>query len=58
MYTKAQTDVFLAQQAATYVRTANGVEWWRLADGSWIARRALNASQYELRRFPANSCGC
>lgn len=58
MYPKQQTDLYLSQAGATFVRTANGVEWWRLKDNSWLARREVGGGMFELRRFPAGSCGC
>lgn len=55
MWTKAQTDVWLAQQSATYVQTRDGVEWWRLPNKNWVSRRVFANGTAELRNV---ACGC
>lgn len=57
MMTRAQSDLQLTSLQASYVSTKADVEWWRLPDGTWLARRYVG--QYaELRRFSANACNC
>jgi hypothetical protein len=58
MYTQAQSDALLTQRGATFVADRQGVQWWKLPDGSWIARRATQPGYVELRSFPANACNC
>lgn len=48
----------LAQYGATFVRTADGVEWWRLPSKEWVGKRMLPNGMVQLNKFPANACGC
>lgn len=56
--TPAQAAILLVQLGATHVRTVNGTEWWRLPTGEWLGKRTLPNGAVEVRRFPANACGC
>ena len=56
--TEAQVSQLLVQYSARYVTTRDGVQWWKLPDGSAIGKRALGNGLFELRRFPASACGC
>ena len=55
--TKAQTDLTLTAYKATFVSNRDNIEWWRLPDGSWLARRVVGLYA-ELRHFPASACNC
>ncbi len=57
MLTKQQSDAQLIQWGAAFVTNRDGIEWWRLPSGQWIARRETNG-MYELRSFPASACNC
>lgn len=56
--TEAQVSMFFAQAQARYVTSKDGVEWWRLPSGEWLGKRALGNGYFDVRRFPANACGC
>lgn len=58
MYSELQTQQVLAQYGATYVRTANGVQWWKLPSGEWVGKREVSPGLFQMNKFPANACGC
>ena len=57
--TRAQFSTLVAQHAATFVVKKDGIEWWRLRDGSWYgAKDSTVKGIVQLKRFPAGSCNC
>ncbi|MDE2022251.1 MAG: hypothetical protein KGI71_05075 [Patescibacteria group bacterium] len=55
--TQGQAALLLAQHRATFVKTQNGVEWWRMPDGAWMGKRVLPNGDVEVRHFP-QGCNC
>jgi hypothetical protein len=56
--TPAQFHQLVVSWGATYKTTRDGVEWWRLPNGEWLGKRQLPNGLLDVRRFPANACGC
>lgn len=55
--TEAQASQILLQQRATFVAHKDGLEWWRLPSGHWLAVKKAGA-QTQVRQVEKNKCGC
>ena len=56
--TETQAMQLIQQHGATFVTQKDGIDWWRLPDKTWLAKRAAGHGMVELRKLPADACGC
>lgn len=55
--TEAQASQVLLQHRATFVTTKDGLEWWRLPSGDWLAVKK-SGGQAVVRQVPKSACNC
>lgn len=58
MMPTTQADALLSQHGATFVTTKDGIDWWKAADGYWLAKKFVAPGYVELRRLSPEACNC
>lgn len=58
MMTEGQAAQLCVQFGAQFVQRKGAIDWWRLPNGEWFAVKAVAGGMREVRRLPANACGC
>ena len=56
--TEVQARMLVMQHGAQLVAKKNGVEWFKKADGSWLALSPLSGGQFQVQAVSKEACGC
>ena len=56
--TEGQAQATLQTLGAQYRATKGAVQWYRAADGTWVAKTVDGRGDVRLQRVAGNACGC